>query len=318
MSDERLAPDGGTPAVPGPVPRRLVAPVIAFGVLACIFECILTGASMLLSPASLLFPFTFSPIVAMAITVTVTTLALCRRADSKTRAQWSVLAPALAACVVLAHLLVGILANILWVAKLLSGRLQIAIPFMIYAVLVIGICCVGGILVARWLAGQPKGCRTLTAGQERWTLFLTMVLVWGSRSAGWQVAHALHWGFWRFNRDLGPILLRDAVLDSVAILGMVVSWAILRRLFWAGADTAGRYRFLALLATWPAVDGMLRPLSVLSYHGLEQWSWGLCCGLVAGAVALIYVRMVVAPLCRKAFGGDSAASLPGAAPIAGL
>ncbi|KPJ70600.1 MAG: hypothetical protein AMS14_10335 [Planctomycetes bacterium DG_20] len=283
--------------------RRHLAGIILFPLtvlfvsLPLLVAFVLHAESPSIPPAAVLtLPLVTSSLLALLLGV-----CLYRR-DAGAQAEWSALAPALAAAFVLALHWRCIIANLLWGPRGLLSSPGTLGPAVLGGVWAVGIALVCGAAACIWMAKAPRDGRAAGLGREAATAALLTVLCPWPRLLGLEVTQALGWGFGpTFETTFTDTHLRLAAESGFALGGILVPSLLVVVLFWRRADLGGRLRALAVVSVWILVDHWLNQL-YRYVVGIERYNWAqaLVFGAIASAVALAYAHLVVVPLWRRA------------------
>ena len=229
-------------------------------------------------------------------------LVFCRRGPARARAEWSVLAPVLAAASVLTLYGYNIVGNFVRGPRDVFTSPGTPEGLVVSVALLIGVswACAAA---ASWWMGRPAGGR---AAAPWWHDLAAVALLTAfaacQRSASTQVADALGWG-------AGPNLetsfegahLRSAAHSAFALAGIVVPCLLAALLLWRRGDALSRWRGLAVMGAWVTLYHWLSHFYRLTPRlAYDHWGQAALFGVIAGIAAVLYSEAVVARLWRRA------------------
>jgi len=246
--------------------------------------------------------FTIMPAF-FAIVIIVLTLSFYRRADGRRKAEWALLVPVLAASMTLAYYWNNVLGQLISLPGVrMTTALSVA-SWVTDCVFWVGICILGAALAGVLMDRPSRGTRSPRIMHEIVAVATLILFSQAARTAAWQIAYSMGWGF-------APTLessFRGVPQEMITrfgfiLVGVLMAWLLLGLPFWPKADALGRGRWMALLTSWVALDEWLRGFGGLTtFIYPEDWRWGVFFGAVAGLLAVMYSRFVVARLWRRAF-----------------
>jgi len=282
--------------------RRHLVAIILFP-LTVIFVTLPILVVVVLHVPSRLVPATVVRAVPVASTILLALLlGLCLyRRDAGARAEWSALAPVLAAAFVLTLYWNCIIGNLCWGPRGLITSPGTTGPAVLGGVWAVGITLVCGAAACVWMARAAPDGRPGGLWPEVATAALLTVLCPWPRLMGLAVSRELGWGFGStFEATAADTHLRLALESGFALGGVVIPCLLALALLWRRADLGGRIRALAVVSVWVLSNfwlGRLYPYVVW----LDRYNWvqALVFGAMASAVALAYARLVVVPLWRR-------------------
>ncbi len=283
--------------------RRHLAAIILFP-LTVIFVTLPILVVVVLHVPSRRVPATVVRAVPVASTILLALLlGLCLyRRDAGARAEWSALAPVLAAAFVLTLYWNCIVGNLLWGPRGLITSPGTLGPAVLGGVWTVGVSLVCGAAACVWMARAALNDRPGGLGPEVATVALLTALCPWPRLIGVEVAESTGWGFGpTFEATMADTHLRLALESGFALAGVVIPCLLALALLWRRADLGGRIRALAVVSVWVLVNfwlGRLYPYVV--WLDRYNWAQALVFGATASAAALAYARLVVVPLWRRA------------------
>ena len=251
-------------------------------------------------PVSILWALHFTIMPAFfAIVIIVLTLSFYRRADARRKAEWALLIPVLAASMTLAYYWINVFSQLISLPDYRTTTALSVVSLVANCVFLVGICIIGAALAGVVMDRPSQGTRSPRIMHEIVAVATLILFSQVARTAAWQIAFSMGWG-------VGPTLAglpqRMITRYGFILVGVIMAWLLLALPFWSKADALGRGRWMALLTSWVALDEWLRGFGGLtSFIYPEDWGWGLFFGAVAGLLAVMYSRFVVARLWRRAF-----------------
>jgi hypothetical protein len=236
--------------------------------------------------------------VMVGCALVVVSVVLYSPREPREKAEWSVLAPVLAASMVVANHWNNIVS--LLIASPFTG---LASPRMIAAmaaniVSLVGLCILGGALAAWWMNRSPTTGRPKGLGHEVPTVAILTVLTQGFLTGTHEVA-------WTFNAtplpELDEILAMSVMCRGGVLLGLLAAWIFIALVVWRGADRLSRWRLISLFSVWVCLDTWIGDLHwALPQIRPYEWTWALAIGVEAGLIAILYGRLVVQRLWARA------------------
>jgi len=226
------------------------------------------------------------------------------------RAEWSALAPLLGAGFIASLYLSNVAGNLFWrPVNLLAWPGTLAAAGT-YAALTAVVCVVCEAVAAWWLGRAPSDGRPRGWAYEVAALGLLVAFSFWPRTAAAALSDALGWGVRStLAQAWEDAHLRLAASSALALATTLAPVLLTLAVLWWRADTFSRYRVLALVGTWIAVNAWLGQLHRVTPDLVrDDWLQALVLGTVSGGVAMLYVRLVVARLWRRA--GPSERSSP--------
>ena len=295
--------------------RRHLAAVIAFSlaIIFCVVAALIAGTWLDPSSARLIrWTVPLCPLAFFAIALVAVTLCFYRRADGRRRVEWWVLVAALAAALVLAQYGSIFLRYLVWPASREQPTAVVVASGVLNCALLVCLCILGSLIAAVWMTRQPPGDRSLRFRHELAAVAVLTLLSMGLRWVAWRTALAHEWGvgstLWSSFTDLWKA---ELLRSGFAILAVLAAWLIIGLGLWRKATPVSRWGLAALITLWPALDAWFRMVGEWTFsiypHDL---SWGLLCGAAAGALAILYSRVVVVRRWCRAFGEAAGAGGP--------
>jgi len=240
-----------------------------------------------------------------AIVIIVLTLSFYRRADARRKAEWALLVPVLAASMTLAFYWINVFSPLLSLPDYRTTTALSVASTVANCVFLVGICILGAALAGVVMDRPSKGTRSPRVLHEIVAVATLIFFSQVARTAAWQIADSMGWGF---GTTLAGLTQKMITQYGFILVGVLMAWLLLALPFWPKADALGRGRWMALLTSWVALDEWLRGFGDLAFFYPEDWDWdpedwywGVFFGAVAGLLAVLYSRLVVARLWRRAF-----------------
>jgi hypothetical protein len=214
------------------------------------------------------------------------------------KAEWSALAPALAASTVVANLWNNIVGQVIFSPLGSGNSVQWVAQILVNIISLVGICVLGVALAARWMGHQPTTGRPKGFGPEVGAVAILIIVVQGCLA----IAHEIAWRtFATPQPDLDAIVAQSAMCRGGVLLGLLAAWLVIALVAWRGADRLGRWRLISLFGVWVCMDSWIRDLHwVLPQINPYEWTWALAIGVEAGLIAILYSRLVVQRLWNRA------------------
>jgi len=229
----------------------------------------------------------------------VVTVVFCAGRGPEFKAEWSALAPALAASTVVANHWNNIVTQWINIPSLPGTTVRWVAATVLSIVFLTGICFLGAALATRWMSRSPTTGRPKGFGPEVGAVAILIIVVQGCLA----IAHEIAWrAFATPLPDLDAIVAQSAMCRGGVLLGLLAAWLVIALVAWRGADRLSRWRLISLFSVWVCLDSWTRDLYwVLPQINPYEWTWALAIGIEAGIIAILYVHLVVGSLWRRAF-----------------
>ena len=282
--------------------RHLPA-VLAFpvGLLVLTFAVILL-VYVVESPLHISLLMAVVPPASMALMAAAIGLTFYGRGDVRGQAEWSVLAPVMAGGAVLTMYWNNIIGNFLGGLRDVFTSPGTIEGAAVSVALLVALCVGCAAAATFWMERAPAAGRTHGVWHDLGAVaVLTMFTLW-PRTVSANVADALGWG-------VGPTLeaafegahLRSAAHSAFALVGILAPCLLIALVGWRRADAISRWRGLAMLGLWVAVNHWMAYFHRLTPRvAYDDWGQAAVFGAVAGVPAILYARLVVTPLWRRA------------------
>ena len=249
----------------------------------------------------------FGPVAATVLVAAVLGLTAYHTDVPTRRAEWSVLAPVLAAGAVVALYGTHVAENLVLGPRTLlrsPGTLDVA---AVTATTLVIVCAACAALGAWWMRGPPEGAETGGLKRELAALGILIPFSLWPRTVTHHVANWMGWGVGdTFGEVWEDAHLRYALGSTLALVAVALPCVLIAVLLWRRQPTAARWRGIALVSMWVVVSTWFGQLSRYVPRYFDYYDWtqtfvtGSAIGLAAGGLALAYVHGVVVPLRRRA------------------
>lgn len=268
------------------------------------------------------------PAVMVAAAVLVT-LAFYGIAGPRRQAEWSLLLPVLAGATTM-----GVYWNTLLMIWLLIATAEESILAMgVNGLLLLGFCFFGAALAGRVVSTSSAGVQQPRLQQEGIAVGMLILFSEASRIILWPVVEAFGWaGGWTSRTSFDGLQERMLLSYGLLFISVLAAWLLVWRIFGRRAGAPGRWQWMALPGVWITAEWVLDRLARLPL-AMEwtQRTWAqlplvlqsclqplvdhervvrIFCGMMAGVLAILYSRLVVARLWRRAFKAPAARDAP--------
>ena len=259
----------------------------------------------------LAFPMSF--LVPLGIIVP----ALYWRADARRKAEWAVLAPTLMAGTVLAADWNNVMMLFNSTPPGPAPDSYFVLQGLVNFIFSIGFGILCAVLVARYMSrAQPLRPRSGIGREFAVVLALSLAVSIGG-AVTMATADAFAWGIGSTWEEAGQTAyLRTALDGGIRLFSIVATWIILAYALWRRSDQLSRWSAMAAIGSWVALYAWLSMIRTFEpwteqlgflyqFNLIDNWQIreslkDFMCGIVAGGLAVLYARVVVMPLGRRA------------------
>ena len=230
--------------------------------------------------------------------LTAQSLVLYRRAEPGRKAEWSVVAPVLAAIVLIAADWIPLLTEWIYRPPGFPSDWCWTVAALFSAAFLVAICLLGAALASRWMDRGPTTGRSKGPNQQAAAVAILIIVVQGCLA----LAHEIAWrAFATPLPDLDAICAQSTLCNGGVLFGLLLSWLIITLVLWRGADRLSRWCLIAVWSIWVCFDIWMRDLYwVLPRMNPYEWTWALAIGVEAGLIAILYGRLVIQRLWARA------------------
>jgi uncharacterized SAM-binding protein YcdF (DUF218 family) len=279
--------------------RRHLRAIVSFAV-AVLVLILLLGTLMYLAKSGtvlILSAALFAPLVVGCALVAVSVVLYSPR-EPREKAEWSVLAPVVAASTVVAGHWNHIVGPLILSSHGSDVSAQWVAAVLVKMSFLVGICVLGAALATRWMERQPTTGRAKGLGHNLAAVAILTMLVQGFLAGAQEIA-------WRIfatpHPDLDAILAQSAMCRAQVLVGLLTAWLVIAIVVWRGADRLSRWRLISLFSVWVCLDTWIGDLHwALPQIRPYEWTWALAIGVEAGLIAVLYGRLVVQRLWIRA------------------
>jgi hypothetical protein len=279
--------------------RRHLRAIVSFAV-AVLVLILLLGVLMYLAKSGtvlMLSAALFAPLVVGCALLAVS-VALYSPREPREKAEWSVLAPVVAASTVVAGHWNHIVGPLIQSSHGSGVSAQWFAAVLVKMSFLVGICVLGAALAARWMESQPTTGRAKGLGHNLAAVAILTMLVQGFLAGAQEIA-------WRIfatpHPDLDAISAQSTLCRGGVLLGLLATWLVFAFMIGRGTDRQSRWRLLAIWSVWVCFDSWMRDFYwVFPQINPYEWTWALAIGVEAGLIAILYSRLVVQRLWVRA------------------